>query len=121
MLWTRGAYYCGEGRRPLTAGGGGACCSPLQRSATLCRSRMPTPAEILERNAQQAKQAQAGGGKAHEGGGLLADADFEVSDDLPPESEMMKDASAFWMEKFSLKLCGKNLSAENTRKLLIAG
>ena len=78
---------------------------------------MSTPAEILERNAQQAKAAQAGGCKAHEGGGLLADADFEVSDD----SEMVKESNAFWLEKFSLKICGKNLSANATRKLLIAG
>ena len=78
---------------------------------------MPTPAEILERNAQQAKAAAAGGGKAHEGGGLLADADYEVSE----ESEMVKESNAFWMEKFSLKICGRNLSAETTRKLLIAG
>ena len=77
---------------------------------------MPTPAEILERNAQQAKAAVAGGGKAHEGGGLLADADFEVSE----ESEMVKESNAFWMEKFSLKICGRNLSAETARKLLSA-
>lgn len=41
----------------------------------------------------------------------------EVSDD----SEMVKESNAFWLEKFSLKICGKNLSANATRKLLIAG
>jgi len=82
---------------------------------------MATPAEILQRNAQQAAAAKKGGGQAHEGGGLLTGADYEVSDDLPPESDMQREAGSWFYDKFTLKLCGKNLSAQMTRKILIAG
>lgn len=92
-----------------------------------------SPLHILQRE-EVRRQATVvkGGGAAQEAGGLLGEqtndlfggASFDLSDgdgdDGPPRSSFMAEAGDWFGEKFSLRICGRQIGAEGARKLIFS-